>query len=131
MKQLFPLIAALFLACATHAPHAQPVGVALSAAGGVSSTIANNTAVLGTSAIASGACATAVTVAGASIATTDVLWWGFNSDPTGVVGYQPSTNGMLTIIAYPTSGNANFKVCNNTSASVTPGAITLNWRVVR
>jgi hypothetical protein len=38
---------------------------------------------------------------------------------------------MLTIISYPTANNVNFKVCNNTSASVTPGAITLNWRVVR
>jgi hypothetical protein len=25
----------------------------------------------------------------------------------------------------------NFKVCNNTGTSITPGAITLNWRVVR
>jgi hypothetical protein len=38
---------------------------------------------------------------------------------------------MLTIIAYPTANNVNFKVCNNTSGSVTPGAITLNWRVTR
>jgi uncharacterized membrane protein len=38
---------------------------------------------------------------------------------------------MLTIIAYPSSNNVNFKVCNNTNSSVTPGAITLNWRVIR
>jgi hypothetical protein len=25
----------------------------------------------------------------------------------------------------------NFKVCNNTAASVTPGAVILNWRVMR
>ena len=41
------------------------------------------------------------------------------------------TTGMLTIIPYPTSGNVNFKVCNNTGSSITPEAITLNWRVVR
>jgi hypothetical protein len=25
----------------------------------------------------------------------------------------------------------NFDVCNWTSSSITPGAVTLNWRVVR
>lgn len=94
-------------------------------------TIASGTAALGTSAIASGACATVVTSAGTGILTTDVLTASFNGDPTAVTGYAPSANGMLTIISYPTADTANFKVCNNTSASVTPGAITLNWRVVR
>lgn len=93
--------------------------------------IASGTAALGTSAIASGACATVVTVAGSGIATTDILTTSFNGDPTAVTGYGATANGMLTIIPYPTSGNANFKVCNNTAASITPGAITLNWKVVR
>lgn len=94
-------------------------------------TIASGTSALGTSAIASGACATVVTTTATGTATTDVIGWGFNGDPTAVTGYVPSTSGMLTIISYPTSGNVNFKVCNNTSASITPGAITLNWRVAR
>jgi len=110
---------------------ATAAGTTLSAAGGLSSTIGSGTATLGTSAIASGACATAVQTAITNTATTDVIWWGFNGDPTAVTGYSPTTNGMLTIIAYPTAGNANFKVCNNTSASVTPGGITLNVRVIR
>lgn len=94
-------------------------------------TIANGTSALGTSAIASGACASVVTTAATGTATTDVVSWGFNGDPTGVTGYAPSANGMLTIIAYPSANNVNFKVCNNLAASVTPGAITLNWRIVR
>ena len=94
-------------------------------------TVASGTSALGTSAISSAACATVVTTAGTGIATTDVITAGFNGDPTAVTGYAPATTGMLTIIAYPSSGNVNFKVCNNTSASITPGAITLNWRVVR
>jgi hypothetical protein len=101
------------------------------AGGGGAVTVANSTAVLGTSPISSGVCATAVASAGSGIATTDTITWGFNGDPTAVTGYAPTVNGMLTIIVYPTTNNANFKVCNNTSASVTPGAITLNWRVVR
>jgi hypothetical protein len=43
----------------------------------------------------------------------------------------PLTTGMLTIIPYPSANNVNFKVCNNTNSSITPGGITLNWRVVR
>lgn len=39
--------------------------------------------------------------------------------------------GGLTIFVYPTANAVNFKVCNSTSASITPGAVTLNWRVVR
>lgn len=97
----------------------------------VSATVASGTAALGTSAIASGACATVVTVSASGVATTDVVVASFNGDPTAVTGYIPSTNGMLTIFVYPTANNINVKVCNNTSASVTPGAITLNWRVAR
>lgn len=98
---------------------------------GATLTIASGTSALGIGAITSAACATVVTTAGTGIATTDVVTASFNGDPTAVTGYVPLTTGMLTIIAYPTSGNVNFKVCNNTSASITPGAITLNWRVVR
>lgn len=103
----------------------------LSSASGLTSTIASGTSALGTGAISSATCATVVTTAGTGIATTDVVTASFNGDPTAVTGYVPLTAGMLTIIAYPTSGNVNFKVCNNTSGSITPGAITLNWRVVR
>jgi hypothetical protein len=99
--------------------------------GGTTNTIANGTAALGTSAISSGTCATVVTVTATGVATTDNVMGDFNADPTSTTGYAPSSNGMLTIIKYPTSGNVNFKVCNNTAASITPGAVTLNWRVVR
>lgn len=105
--------------------------VALGARKATTATVASGTSALGTSAISSAACATVVTTTATGVATTDVLSWGFNGDPTAVTGYVPAVAGMLTIIAYPSAGNANFKICNNTNASVTPGAITLNWRVVR
>lgn len=110
---------------------ATAAGTNLSAAGGLTTTIASGTSALGTSAISSATCATVVTTAATNTATTDVIMANFNSDPTAVTGYVPLTSGMLTIIVYPTSGNVNFKVCNNTAGSITPGAITLNWRVVR
>lgn len=105
--------------------------VAFGAGGTVAYTIASGTSALGTSAISSGACATVVTTTATGTATTDTIGWGFNGDPTGVTGYAPTANGMLTIIGYPSANAVNWKVCNNTSASVTPGAITLNWRVGR
>jgi hypothetical protein len=103
----------------------------LSAAGGLASTISSGTSALGTSAISSAACASVVTTSATNTATTDVVLASFNGDPTAVTGYIPATTGMLTIISYPTTNNVNFKVCNNSSSSITPGAITLNWRVVR
>lgn len=94
-------------------------------------TLASGTAVLGTSAIASGACGTATTVAATGVTTSSVPEWSFNSDPTGVTGYGPATTGGLYIVAYPGAGNVSFKQCNTTAASITPGALTLNWRVPR
>lgn len=107
------------------------LGIAPGSAGGFSTTIASGTSALGTSAISSGACATVVTTSATNTATTDVILAGFNGDPTAVTGYTASTSGMLTIISYPSANNVNFKVCNNTGSSITPGAITLNWRVIR
>lgn len=98
---------------------------------GTTQTIASGTSALGTGAISSATCATVVTTSATGVATTDVVSASFNGDPTAVTGYVPLTAGMLTIIGYPTANNVNFKVCNNTSSSITPGAITLNWRVVR
>lgn len=104
-------------------------GTTLSSSG--AATIVNGTSALGTSAISSGACATVVTTTATGTATTDTISWGFNSDPTGVTGYAPVTTGALTIFAYPSTNNVNFKACNLTNASITPGAITLNWRILR
>jgi hypothetical protein len=107
------------------------MGSALSANGGLTTTIASGSTAMGTSAISSATCATVVTATATNTATTDVLTASFNGDPTAVTGYVPLTAGMLTIIAYPTANAANFKVCNSTTSTITPGAITLNWRVVR
>ena len=98
--------------------------------------VARGTVALGTSSIGSAACAGAIAgtaSAGnvANVLTTDTIATSFSADPTGVLGYQPLTTGMLSIIPYPTAGAVNFKVCNTTNAAITPGAITLNWRVTR
>lgn len=96
-----------------------------------SGTVFTGTLALATSAIGSAACTSAQTVTAPGVATTDVPLLSFNGDPTAVTGYVPLTSGMLTIIAYPTANTVNVKVCNNTTASITPGAITLNVKVMR
>jgi hypothetical protein len=98
---------------------------------GNNNTIFSGTAALGTSAIGSAACATAVTTSAPGVLTTDVVLASFNGDPTGVTGYVPLTSGALTIYVYPTANNIVAKVCNYTTASITPGAITLNLRANR
>ncbi len=97
----------------------------------LSYTVASGAKALATGAISSAACTSAQTDTATGTLTTDTVTASFNGDPTGVTGYVPLTAGMLTIIAYPTADTVNFKVCNNTTGSITPGAITLNWRVVR
>lgn len=83
----------------------------------------NGTATLGTTAITAGTCATVVTVASASVATTDVITWSFSAAPG--TGYTAGLN----VLPYVSSGNVNFLVCNPTAGSLTPAAATLNWTV--
>lgn len=98
---------------------------------GKGSVVATNTLALATGAIASTTCTSAQTATATGLLTTDVVVASFNGDPTAVTGYIPLTTGMLTIILYPTANTFNVKVCNNTSSSITPGAITLNLKGVR
>lgn len=93
--------------------------------------IAAGTLSLSTSAIGSGACTSAQTSTGTGIASTDAIAISFNADVTAVTGYAPVTTGGLAIYPYPTTNTVNVKVCNPTSSSITPGAVTLNYRVVR
>lgn len=102
-----------------------------SSGSGITTTIASGTAAMGTSAISANTCATTVTVTATGVATTDAIISSPNTNPTAVTGYGPTSSEGLYIDAWPTSGNVNFKVCNGTANSITPGALTLNWRVVR
>lgn len=95
--------------------------------------IAQGTVALDTDLIASTGCDTSDTgIAESGVLTTDVILWTPNADISAVTGYAPATTGGLIIYAYPTADAVNFKVCNPTSAGITPGsAVTLNYKVVR
>jgi hypothetical protein len=92
--------------------------------------IAGAASALDTDEIASEAC-DVTTVSAAGVATTDVIIATLNGTPIGVTGYVPSTDGTLYIYAYPTANNVNLAVCNNTAGAITPGAIVVNWKVIR
>lgn len=94
-------------------------------------TIASGTSAMGTSAIASTACATVVTTSATGTASTDTIIFTPNGSIKAITGYVPATTGGLTIAGYPTTNNVNWDVCNWSSGSLTPSALTLNWRVVR
>lgn len=93
--------------------------------------VASGTAAMGTGAITSGTCATVVTVSAIGALTTDTIIVTPNADPTALTGYGVSASGSLYIQAYPTADNVNLKVCNPTSGSVTPSALTVNFLVTR
>jgi hypothetical protein len=93
-------------------------------------TIGSGTVTLPTTSIASGACSASATATITGTATTDTILSNFNGDPTATTGYAPSASGSLYMYVYPTANTVNVKVCNNTAA-ITPGAATLNVRVVR
>lgn len=93
--------------------------------------IAQGAQALHTDPIASGAKSVLIAISATGTLTTDNIMLDFNADPSGTTGYSPSASGMLTIVKYPTADTVNIYVYNNTGGSVTPGAVTVNWRVLR
>ena len=94
--------------------------------------IFTSTAMMGTRAVLPGNCADIVSAAAPGVLTTDTILATPAVDLTTVKGYAPSSSGVLTIYPpYVGGGSIDIKVCNNTSASITPGPLTLNLKVVR
>ena len=108
----------------------------ITAGGGGTQTIASGSLALATNSIAgSGGCqpVTAGSVnsaAAGGVLSTDTITWAPNGSIKAVTGYNPS-GAQLQITPYPTAGYVNFDVCNPSSSAISPGVVTLNWRVVR
>jgi hypothetical protein len=96
-------------------------------------TICTGTIALRTTAIGSGANDPAgpATATCTGLLTTDNIQLDFNGNPTGITGFTPGTAGTLTIFKWPTANTINVLYQNNTGGTITPGAVTLNYRVVR
>jgi hypothetical protein len=81
---------------------------------------------LGTGAITTGTCATAVVATATGAVNTDSLAWAFNAAP-------PANYASLNVHAYVANagGQVGFVVCNPTAGSVTPSAASVNWSITR
>jgi hypothetical protein len=87
--------------------------------------IALATTTVGVTAIAANTCTTATTVTMTGVATTSTFAITPNVDVSTTTGWGSS--GGLVIDAWPTANTLNYKVCNQTAASITPGAsVTFN-----
>jgi hypothetical protein len=86
--------------------------------------ITNIAIALPTTAIAANTCTTTATVTMTGLATTSAFSTAFATNPNAVTGWGAS--GGLTFTAFPTANTLNWSVCNQTAASITPGALSLN-----
>lgn len=105
-------------------------GTTITASGGVISAvggsgIANTTITVGTTAIAANTCTSASTATMTGVTTSSTFIFTPASDVSGVTGW--GTTGGLVIDPWPTANTLNYKVCNQTAASITPSAsVTFN-----
>jgi hypothetical protein len=87
--------------------------------------IANIQITTTTTALSANTCeATAHTATMTGLLTTSTLNYTPTSDTSGVAGW--GSTGGLFIDGVPTAGAVSWKVCNPTSAAITPGAVTWN-----
>lgn len=86
--------------------------------------IADVTFALPTSSIGANSCTAVGTVPMAGLTTAMGFYTAFTSDPSGVNGW--GANGGMVFTAWPTANTLNWKVCNQTSGAITPGAIGIN-----
>jgi hypothetical protein len=102
-------------------------GLAMTVAklGGVA-LIANTTVTIGTTAIAANTCNTVTTATMTGLATTSTINFTPNADVAATTGWGGT--GGLVIDAWPSAANTlSYKTCNQTAASITPGAsVTFN-----
>lgn len=87
--------------------------------------ITNTTTTVGTTAISPNSCTSAITATMTGLLTSSVLIFTPSTDISTVTGW--GSTGGLTIVAWPTANTLNYKVCNQTSSSITPSAsVTFN-----
>lgn len=95
------------------------------------STICSGTVTLGTGALSTATKGNGSTSACSGLATTDAITNTANAEIFTLTGFTPSANGILTISCWPTANTVNCEEENNTAGTITPAAVTVNYRVVR
>jgi len=87
-------------------------------------TINSGQVAMTTAEISNGGCGAVVPVTASGVLATDTVSASYAST-------EGSTNGQLTLNAFPSAGGINLQYCNPTAGPLTPAAINVNWRVTR
>lgn len=83
------------------------------------------TITIGTTAIGANSCATAATLTMTGVTTSSTFDFTPTADTSSVTGW--GSTGGLVLVPWPTANTLNYKVCNQTTASITPSAsVTFN-----
>lgn len=118
----------LFLQSITFTVPTEPVTINLS---GYVQKVCNGSLTLGIASIPAGGQAKLVTAVCPTLQISDVISVTTNVNIFTVAGYLPNSNGILTISVFPTAGQINVAVANNTSKAIIPAPLTLNYKVTR
>jgi hypothetical protein len=89
--------------------------------------VADATTTVGTAAISANTCTSATTVAMTGVTTAMTFTFTPTADLSAVTGWGAG-GATLFLDAWPSANALNYKVCNNSSASITPGSST-TWNV--
>lgn len=109
---------------------ASPLAAIPAAAATGSAFVRTGTLALPTTSITNGTCTTATTTTGATgVLATDTVAMSSSGSIHAVTGY--GSGGVSVYPPYSGSGSVNVDVCNWTASPITPGAVTMNWRVSR
>lgn len=102
--------------------------------GGLPTVIASGAYTVDTASINANTCASAVAVPASGVITTDTIIATPNAILSSVTGFGVTTAGAVRVDVYPTDtdgGKVNFQFCNPTGATIDPGSVTFNWKVIR
>lgn len=88
------------------------------------SLIANIQVALPTGALAANACSSALTATMTGLLTTSAFNMAWVGDVSAVNGW--GSTGGLVLLPWPTANTFNYRVCNTTASSITPGAASVN-----
>jgi hypothetical protein len=92
--------------------------------------IFEGTLALGTTAIPSGN-SQLYSFAESGVLASDHVGCSIDGDPVGVVGFIPSTGGILGLAPFTYAGGISVRVYNNTGGAFNPGALSLNCQILR
>ena len=86
--------------------------------------VANTTFTTSTGSVGANTCNSAVQVAMTGVTTSMTFLITASADTSAATGW--GSTGGLVLDVWPTAGYANYKICNQTAASITPTAVTFN-----